>query len=141
MSYLSAVAAFFTWKPVRWTLLSLLDLIVAAVAVLYGGSEWRMARTYDRPTIALRTTEPASAERGARLATIFTCTGCHGEHGRVFIDEPAIGRLIAPDIARKVADYTDDELIVLLRAGIRRDGTSTLVMPTGAFSSMSDADL
>lgn len=140
-SFASAVVAFFKWNPVRWTLLSLIGLVVAAFAALYGISEWMLARTYERPQITLRTAEPASAERGDRLATILGCQGCHGAHGRIFIDVPPLARIIAPDLARAVANYSDEELAVLIRAGIKRDGTSTVIMPAASFSSMADSDL
>jgi len=140
-SFASAVIAFLKWKAVRWTLLSLIALVVAALAILYGVSEWILTRTYERPQIALRTSEPASAARGDRLTKVFGCQGCHGSHGRVFLDVPALGRIIAPDLARSVANYSDEELFVLVRAGIKRDGTSTIIMPTDSFSSMADGDL
>ena len=140
-SVLSAIVAFLKWKPVRWTLLSIIGLVLAAVAALYGASAWLLSRTYEPPTIALRTTEPASAERGERIATVIGCKGCHGAHGRIFLEVPWIGRIIAPDLARITKDYSEQELIVLVRAGIKRDKTSLVVMPTGSFSSLADADV
>jgi mono/diheme cytochrome c family protein len=54
---------------------------------------------------------------------------------------PGLGRIIAPDLARTVATYSDDEVVVLIRAGIKRNNTSLLIMPTDSFSSMADSDL
>jgi cytochrome c553 len=141
MSVATALRAFFFSKILRWIAGSLLAIVVVAAAVLYGGSEWRLQRTYERPTIVLNPPEQPSAERGQRLATLNGCQGCHGAHGRVFLDVPALGRLIAPDLARTAAQYSDAELAVLLRAGIRRDGTSTLVMPANALSALADQDV
>src|SRR5262245_25551709 len=138
-SIMSAVLAFLSWKPVRWTLLSLVGLVLAAIAILYGASAWTLTRTYEAPAITLRATAPASAERGERLSAVFSCQGCHGKHGRVFLDDPYVGHLIAPDLTRVAATYSDQELIVLLRTGIKRDGTSLLVMPTSSFSSLADS--
>ena len=140
-SMTSAVLAVLRWKPVRWTLLSLVGVVLAAIATLYGASSWRLSETYERPTIVLRSTGHVSAERGERLAAMLSCKGCHGAHGRVFLDAPNVAHLIAPDLARVAATYSDDELAVLIRAGIKRDNTSLLIMPAGSFSSLADSEL
>lgn len=141
MSAASALRAFFFSKILRWIAGSLAAIVLIAVAVLYGGSEWRLNRTYERPSIALNPPEQPSAERGQRLSILNGCQGCHGTHGRVFLDVPALGRLIAPDLARSAAHYSNAELAVLIRAGIKRDGTSTLVMPVNAMSALADQDV
>jgi len=140
-SFASTLAAFLTWKPVRLTLLSLVALVAVGAAALYGLSEWKLARTYDVPKIALRAGAPVSAERGTHLATILSCQGCHGTRGRAMFDVPIMGRIIAPDLARVAASYSDGEFATLLRTGVKRDGRSALIMPGDAYSSLADSDV
>lgn len=83
----------------------------------------------------------AKIEEGARLARVFGCSGCHGEAGDVLFEEPNVGRLIAPNLTRVAADYSDDELVRLIRRGVKRDGTSIVGMPTGALTLIADDDL
>jgi cytochrome c553 len=141
MSLATTVRAVLFSKLLRWTAGGLLALVVIASAALYGGSEWRLSRTYERPQIVLNPPEAPSAARGERLSILQGCQACHGTHGRVFVDEPALGRLIAPDLARKAEGYTDAELAVLIRAGIKRDNTSALIMATNAMSSLADQEV
>ena len=58
---------------------------------------------------------------------------------------PAIGAMAVMDCMFVQAfgrnTYTDQELVTLLRRGIKRDGLSMIEMPTNSFSSMADADL
>jgi cytochrome c553 len=141
MSLATTVRAVLFSKSLRWIAGGLFGFVAIAAAALYGGSEWRLGRTYERPAIVLNPPEPPSAARGERLSILQGCQGCHGTHGRVFVDDPALGRLIAPDLARKAATYTDAELAVLIRAGIKRDNTSALIMATNAMSSLADQDV
>jgi mono/diheme cytochrome c family protein len=127
---------------VKWSALALGSLVLIAVVVLYAGSEWRLARTYDAPAIALRDIgRPASVERGFHLSRIEGCQGCHQEAGRVFFDVPMVGRLIAPNLSRVMADYSDQELAALLRTGVKRDRTSAVVMPADSFAWLADEDV
>lgn len=141
MSRSSAARAVLFSKPVRWIAGAFAALIAAALAVVYGDSAWRMARTYDTPAQTLRLTQAPSAERGERLGSVFGCKDCHGTHGRIFFEVPMIGRLIAPDLARAAQNYNDAELVTVLRQGVKRDRTSAIVMPADAFSSLSDDDV
>jgi cytochrome c553 len=141
MSLATTMRAVLFSKTLRWIAGGLVGLVVIAAATLYGGSEWRLARTYERPTIVLNPPEQPSTERGERLSILHGCQGCHGTHGRVFADVPALGRLIAPDLARKATNYTDAELAVLIRAGIKRDNTSAIIMATNAMSALADQDV
>jgi mono/diheme cytochrome c family protein len=138
---MSALRAVLKSKALRWTLFSLGGAIVLAFAALYGASEWMFATTYHRPAAALRTQTPGDVASGHRLAQVFGCVGCHGSHGRVLFEAPFVGRIVTPDLARVAPTYSDTELVNVIRHGIKRDGTSALVMPANAFSSMADTDV
>ena len=138
---MQTLVAFLKSKAVRRTLLSLTGLIVFAFAALYGASEWVFTRTYDVPAVALRAHDAPSAERGARLAAIIGCSGCHGTHGNILFEAPFVARVVTPDLARAQKNYSDGELIAMIRAGVKRDHTSAIIMPTDSFSSLADSDL
>jgi mono/diheme cytochrome c family protein len=125
-----------------WSGFALAGVIAAAAVVIYSASSWRMARTYDVPKVALRDIgRPASAERGERWSIIYGCQGCHGAAGRVLYDVPYVARLVVPNLSRVVGEYSDEELVVQIRAGIKRDHTSSIGMPTDAFAWMADEDV
>jgi cytochrome c553 len=123
----------------------LVILALGAAAVIYLVSERMVRKTYDirLSSIALPTDSFALAE-GQRLATVRGCyNGCHGERldGGVFIDQPLLARLVAPNLTQVVAQYSDAELERVIRHGVRRNRRSTLGMPSSMFYHLSDQDL
>ena len=133
---------------VRWAvvvLTSLIALIIVAYAVVYILSERILRRTYEVPTIAISLpTDAESIAEGRRLATIRGCYGgCHGKeaHGAVMFDEPLIARIVAPNLTAAFRRYSDAQLAVIIRRGLRPDGRSVLVMPAEEYMWLTDADL
>src|SRR5262249_34443686 len=57
------------------------------------------------------------------------------------LDDPALGRIVAPNLTRLVPAYTDAELVRLIRHGIKRDGTGVFIMPASNLSNISDEDM
>ena len=133
----------------RWALrsvASIFALIVVAVCVLYGLSARRAGRKFAVPEHALVVpNDSAGIARGRHVATIRGCVDCHGGNlaGRVVLDDPAVGRLVGPNLttgSRGAAlDARDWERAV--RHGVRRDSTSLLIMPAHEFTGMADEDL
>lgn len=124
---------------------SLAGLAVVAAATVYGLSEWAIRKRYDAPLASIAVpTDPAAIARGARLATVYGCNNsCHGKDmaGFEMYDEPGIAKINAPNLSRVLREYTDPELERLIRRGVKRDGTSTWIMPAPMFSHLSDEDL
>ena len=92
--------------------------------------------------------DTASIARGSHIAhAIAKCGDCHGENlgGRFMIDDPALGRVAAPNITSgrggRLGAYTDQELARLIQHGIKRDGRSVFIMPAEAFIYMSEEDV
>lgn len=87
--------------------------------------------------------DSASRAEGERQAWLHGCHGCHGARleGKVFVDEPKVMRVVAPNVTEKIASYSDPELARLIRHGVRRDGTGVLAMPSATFYDISDAEL
>jgi cytochrome c553 len=121
-------------------------VVVLAAFCVYVLSEREIRRQYsDVPLTNIVVPHDAeSIAKGRRLATIYGCfNSCHGDRmqGLKLFDEPGIARINAPNLTRVVREYTDAELERLLRHGVKRDGTSTWLMPSPMFAHLSDEDL
>ena len=135
-------------RLLRWTGIAagiLAALIIVAYAIAYIVSERVLRRTYEVPAVAIAIpTDPESISEGRRLATTRGCfNGCHGKNaeGVVMFDEPMIARIVAPNLTTAIRKYSDAQIAVIVRYGVRPDGRSMLVMPAEAFTWMTDADL
>jgi cytochrome c553 len=123
----------------------LLAVVLLAGVVVYVISERALRRTYDVPLADIAVPTGSEAlENGRRLATIYGCfNSCHGRimEGAEIYDEPGIAKINAPNLTRVLQEYTNPELERLIRHGVKRDGTSTWIMPAPMFSQLSDEDL
>ena len=124
---------------------SVIALAIIAYAIAYALSERMLRRVYDVTPVALSIpTDAESIREGRRLATVRGCfNDCHGKEaeGRVLFDDPPIARIVAPNLTTAVRKYSDAELAVIIRNGIRPDGRTVMVMPAEAFIGLTDADV
>lgn len=119
---------------------------VALVAAMYG--YWKLNRSYDNPVSDISVSiTPEKIQRGAKLAIL--CADCHAPDegqpmtGNDFLDDgaPPIGTFFAPNLTPvHLADWSDGEIIRAIREGVHRSGRSLLIMPSGFFRNLSDAD-
>ena len=135
-------------RLLRWLGIALAGLVTAALlalALAYVVSERVRQRQWAVPSATVAVpTDAASIEEGRRLATVRGCfAGCHGTEaaGAVMFDEPVLARLVAPNLTAAVRKYSDAELTAIIRAGVRPEGRSTIVMPAEVFATLTDADL
>ena len=135
-------------RLLRWlsvTVAALIGLGLIGYAIVYESSERILRRTYELPTVSLSIpTDSDSIREGRRLATVRGCfMDCHGKQaeGRVLIDDPKVARIVAPNLTAAVHQYSDSQLAVIIRNGLRPDGRSLMIMPTEAFVGMTDADV
>ncbi len=135
-------------RLLRWigiTVGGVVGLSIIGYAVVYGLSERILRRTYEVPAVALAIpTDPDSIREGRRLATVRGCFhDCHGKEaeGHVLFDDPMIARIVAPNLTASVRQYSDAQIAIIVRNGVRPDGRSVVVMPGEAFTAMTDADL
>lgn len=123
--------------------LGLVVLIVLAVGGVYAASEVIIRRQSDveMPVIAAAT-DPQAVARGAYLARMRGCDGCHERNlqGASFVDDPMLGRLWASNLTQAIGGYSDAELARAIRQGVRADGSSLWIMPSETWSTLSDAD-
>jgi len=130
-------------RTVKRIALGLIAIVGLAIVVLYAGSEWKLRRGYDVALTAINVPhDAASVSEGARLAKITGCRDCHGATGRggVLLDDPMVATIAAPAFAGVAARYSDAELLRAIRHGVRRDGSSLLIMPTDALTYLADDD-
>jgi mono/diheme cytochrome c family protein len=130
----------------EWLLLIATGLALVIILWAYLVAESDMQQQFDVPLEAIEIPAGAAAiAEGERLATIRGCFWCHGkslEGQQYFADEKRGIIAIAPDLTRKLREYTPAEFARAVRHGVKNDGTSVQpAMPSFAFYNMSNADM
>lgn len=135
-------------RVLKW--LKRIAAVAAGVAVAAGGlvyaiSQYQIDKQYDIGLAPYTlNSDPVAVLRGQRLATIAGCANsCHGANmeGSVLFNEPGIAHINAPNLTKVLPEYSDPELVRLLRHGVKRDGTTTWIMPSQMFAHLSEQDL
>ncbi len=131
----------------RWIirgLAALAALVLLVLVVVYAGSEWVIRKGHAVPMseVAIPTDAAAIAE-GARVARIANCRDCHGDNGegKMLFEDPMLGRIAPPPLARAAATMSDAELVRAIRHGVHKDGSSLFIMPTYALGHLADEDV
>jgi len=129
----------------------LLALLVVCIAAIYVISARKIARTYppaDLRAVTVLENDAAAIARGAHLAdAVAKCVHCHGSDmgGRMFVDDPGFGKIPAPNVTTgkggRGGAYTDQDLVRLLRRGIKPNGRAAIIMPADVYRYLDDADL
>ncbi len=116
---------------------------VLAVLYVFVASEWLLRREHDAPPVHLPPLAAPDPAEGERLAVIVGCwAGCHGLRGEGdVLEADGIFRVTAPTLSSVLPAYTDDELVRLIRFGVKRDGKTALGMIPRTFYPISDRDL
>ena len=128
---------------------SVAGLLAAAAGTIYGLSAAKLRRTFALPQTTLSVdVTTADLARGEHLVhNVSMCVECHDEDlgGRVFMDAGPIGTAVGSNLTRGAggvgATFTDEDWVLAIRHGLRRDGRSLLIMPSEAFAHYSDTDL
>jgi cytochrome c553 len=131
-----------TWsRRIGYGIVALLAVLLICVGVIYLRSTSRMANVEGTPH-ALDASE-ANAAEGQRLANAFGCTGCHGGNfgGTLLIDGLPFARLPAPNLTAGAPGgaASDEQWEIAVRHGIGFDGRPLFIMPSRAYSRLSDA--
>ncbi|MBV8800579.1 MAG: hypothetical protein JO208_12325 [Alphaproteobacteria bacterium] len=123
-------------------------VVAAALAIFYGPpsyvwllSEAILDRRYTLPrSLVIADSTPAGIARGARLAQLAGCTGCHGRAltGNLLRDPISIRASNLSALTRK---YSDEDFDRAIRRGLRPDASSLWVMPSQAYLYMRDVDI
>jgi cytochrome c553 len=125
-------------------------IVLAAVFYVkaYYNTELRMNKVYD---VALQPiaipTDSTQLAYGARLSVAKGCRDCHGEDmgGKIFIDDVALGRVVAKNLTKGVGglptDHSVSDWVLALKHGIRKDGRPLLIMPAHEYALLSEPDM
>ncbi len=138
-------------KVLKWlgmALAGLVGLLIVAAALVFFLSESRINKTYAISVNAVPVGSDAETlTRGEHLAIIRGCTDCHGANlaGGAFIDDPAIGRIVASNLTSGRGGvgglYRDEDWVRAIRHGVGPDGKPLLFMPAQEFYYLGDEDL
>jgi len=139
-------------RVLRWSLISLggvIALALVAVGILYAVGTRKVRAVHEVPaeTALVIPTDSASIARGAALVGARPCRVCHADDlgGNVFGDEPLFGRLVGANLTRGrgglTPPRTDVEWERAIRHGLKRDGTSLIIMPTQNFHAIADDEM
>lgn len=127
----------------RWFKLGALIVGVAALMVLSaaGALLWTGSRLLAHDHGALPETlasGPGDAALGARLVSIYGCSGCHG----AALTGGDFYGIIAPNLRRRSREWQPEDFARAVRRGLRPDGTSTMwAMPSEHFAGMADSEI
>ena len=137
-------------------ILKAIGLIIGAVLLLAAGfylkasisTNSRMNKVYavDPQEIDI-SDDSATLALGKRLVVAKGCEECHGEDlgGKVFIEDPAMGRLIATNLTKGKGglpqDYSRKDWVLALKHGLSRDMKPLLFMPAHEFTHFTEEDL
>jgi mono/diheme cytochrome c family protein len=129
-----------------------MGVVVVLMVVGYGTaltvSDRKLKETFDFPLtmVEIPTDEESLAWGGHLVNAVMGCQDCHAPDlgGSVLSDDPA-AVLSAPNLTSGRggigSDLTTQDWIRAIRHGIRRDGSSLLIMPSYAYAHISDEDL
>jgi mono/diheme cytochrome c family protein len=123
-------------------------ILILGILVLYSLGQMRLKKKYVIPkqTITIPN-DSTSLDEGKRIFQYRGCEACHGIHlqGLVYMDNPAIGKVITPNLTTGLGGIgtlrTDEDLISAIKHGIRPDRTPLLFMPSTEFYYLTDQDL
>ncbi|HVE50463.1 MAG TPA: c-type cytochrome [Casimicrobiaceae bacterium] len=122
---------------------ALAGVLVLILGYVHGVSEWKMRRTYEAPLRPLNAQAAPDLVAGRRMAEIIGCwAGCHGNQGEGGTSSiKGIHQSAAPTLSQVLPDYSDEELVRLVRYGVKRDGKSAIGMSSHTFWTLGDQDL
>lgn len=136
-------------RRLGYVLGTLVVLVMALSGFVYVKSSSMMSKKYApivEPLSVVR--DSTTLARGEHLVTaIGKCVDCHTADfgGKVFIDDPALGRVSASNLTTGKGGvggkYTDAQMAVVIRHGIKADSTSAMVMPSNDYQRFSDEDV
>src|SRR5262245_20900699 len=136
-------------RVLKWGVATIVVVAATGATALYALSERKLDATYDVPANAMSiSTAHASVERGEHLVrSIGACVLCHGNDmgGGVYADMGPVGIVAGPNLTRGrgglATTFRLEQWVRAIRYGVRRDGTSLIMMPSEEFTNMSDEDL
>lgn len=123
-------------------------LAVVFYAKVYFSTQSRMNHTFNvTPQKISVSTDSAVLALGKHFVETKGCTDCHGADlgGKVFVDDPALGFLIARNLTKGKGglpkEHNVDDWVLALKHGIRKNGKPLLFMPSHEYTHLSETDM
>jgi len=122
------------------SLLVLAVVVGLALGVVYFKTQSMLKVAPYSPQVGLR---EGDVGEGARLARVMGCRGCHTNDltGGVFLSEPHVFELVAPNLTRMREKYDDRAWLRLFRTGAKADGQLAVGMPITGFQRLTDQEV
>ena len=124
-------------------------VILAVAGWAYVASASMIGRVYPMPDLSLAVPGDAAAiARGEHLVrAVGACAECHAPDlgGRTYADMGPVGLVAGRNLTRGRGGigtmFGDADWVRAIRFGLRKDGTSLIMMPSEVYTRMTDADL
>ena len=131
-------------RLMRWTgyvLGALVLLVLIAGAAVWILSAQKLHAGTPKPEHLVKPTAVQLAD-GPRQLHVLGCLSCHGRdlRGDIFLDEPGLATIYAPNLTLVAAKATDDQLAQAIRQGIGHDGRSLVIMPSEGYQFLTDSE-
>lgn len=130
-------------RIVGYALGGIAALALVGIITVYILSE-RMLDAHPTPQMS-KLAKPTGAQlaNGARQLSVLGCRGCHGDtlQGEIFLDEPGVATLYAPNLTLVAAKASDAQLDQAIRQGISHDGRPLLIMPSEGYQFLTDREV
>jgi cytochrome c553 len=135
-------------RPAGYVAGALISLIALGSITAFGVSNRKLTEKFDvtLTTVVLPDDAEAVAWGGHLVQSVTGCRDCHGADlsGTVMSDDAA-ALMVAPNLTTGRGgiggELTVQDWVRAIRHGVRRDGSSLLIMPSYAYANLSDRDL
>lgn len=137
-------------RVMKWIGIALVGIVVLFVGTVYALSSRALGEQHEVQSEAAVAVpaDSASLARGEHLVqAVSACAECHGTDagGSVMGDGGPFSPLAAPNLTTgrgsATTGFTAADWERAIRHGVRKDGTSLLIMPSEVFAHLSDEDL
>jgi len=127
-----------------------IGLAIAGVAVwVFVASERMLGKVYPVPATSVAVpTDRSAIERGEHLVqAVAACAVCHDADlgGKLYAEMGPVGVVAGKNLTRGKGgiggEFTDADWVRAIRYGVRRDGTTLIMMPSEVYTKLTDADL
>jgi mono/diheme cytochrome c family protein len=130
-------------KILRNVVVGAIALVLLAATALFAVSEGQLRARPAPSQSRLATPTPQQIADGPRQLKVLGCLGCHGDklQGAIFLDDPKLAKLYAPNLTLVAAEATDAQLDQAIRQAIGHDGRALLVMPAEGYQFMTHQEV
>lgn len=123
-------------------------IALIAAAAVFLGSQQALSKHVLTPSVSQPVLASADITRGGHMVkSMLGCEDCHGANlgGKLFINDPAIGAIYAPNLTSGEGGFfataNDVDFVRAVRYGVAPNGRRLLIMPSDAFTELSDQDM